>query len=71
MPDHNQTRYLNPKHVASEYSVPEATLATLRCRGGGPLYIKRGAKIIYDRADIESWLNGAKRANTSQTSAIV
>lgn len=70
MPDQNQTRYLDATDVASEYSIPKATLATLRCRGGGPLYIKRGAKIIYDRADIESWLNGAKRANTSQTSAV-
>jgi hypothetical protein len=58
-------RYLDPAQVATEYGIPKATLATLRCRGGGPLYIKRGAKITYERVDIEAWLNASKRANTS------
>jgi hypothetical protein len=59
-------RYLDPVAVTTEYNIPKATLATLRCRGGGPLYIKRGAKVLYERGDIENWLNASKRANTSE-----
>jgi hypothetical protein len=38
--------------------------------GGGPLYIKVGARVIYDRLDLDTWLIGKKIANTSQEIAV-
>jgi hypothetical protein len=43
-----------------------ATLAKLRCIGGGPLYIKAGRKILYRRADLCHWLDARRVANTSE-----
>ncbi|MFY7925379.1 MAG: hypothetical protein ACOVN5_06185 [Aquidulcibacter sp.] len=58
-------KYLTPEGVFQEFHIPVATLATWRCRGGGPVFTKAGAKVLYNRADIEGWL--VRRANTSQT----
>ncbi len=43
-----------------------ATLAKLRCVGGGPEYLKLGRKVIYRRSDLTSWLNARRVANTTQ-----
>jgi hypothetical protein len=43
-----------------------ATLAKLRCIGGGPEYLKLGRKVAYRRADLAKWLNARRVANTTQ-----
>jgi Helix-turn-helix domain len=43
-----------------------ATLAKLRCRGGGPPYLKLGRKVVYRRADLADWLSARRVANTAQ-----
>jgi hypothetical protein len=43
-----------------------ATLAKLRCIGGGPEYLKLGRKVAYRRADLVKWLNARRVANTTQ-----
>ncbi len=45
-----------------------ATLAKLRCLGGGPAYLKLGRKVVYRRADLADWLNARQVANTTQAS---
>lgn len=42
------------------------TLATKRCRGGGPKYVKNGAQVVYLPSDIEAYLAENRRENTSQ-----
>lgn len=42
-----------------------STLTKLRVFGGGPAYIKAGKTVIYDRADLDAWLNARKRTSTS------
>jgi hypothetical protein len=42
----------------------------MRVYGGGPLYIKVGARVVYDRLDLDTWLTGKKIANTSQQIAV-
>jgi predicted DNA-binding transcriptional regulator AlpA len=43
-----------------------ATLAKLRCLGGGPAYIKLGRRVLYRRADLSEWLSARRVANTTE-----
>ena len=45
----------------------ESTLAKMRMRGDGPPYSKAGRRVVvYDQADLVSWLEARKRTSTSQ-----
>jgi predicted DNA-binding transcriptional regulator AlpA len=56
---------------ASDYTgLSKSSLDKLRVYGGGPPYIKVGARVIYDRLDLDTWLIGKKVANTSQQLAV-
>jgi hypothetical protein len=56
--------------AASEYvGLSYATLAKLRCLGGGPVYIRMGRKIGYQRADLDDWLAARRATNTSDAAA--
>jgi hypothetical protein len=61
---------LNVKQAAEYTGLSKSSLDKLRIFGGGPLYIKVGARVVYDRVDLESWLAGKKIANTSQQVAV-
>jgi hypothetical protein len=56
---------------ASDYTnISKSSLDKLRVYGGDPLYIKVGARVVYDRIDLDTWLIGKKIANTSQQVAV-
>lgn len=57
--------------AAAEYlGLSVSTLAKMRVRGDGPTYAKAGARIVlYDRDDLDRWLNARKRRSTSETPA--
>ena len=57
---------LNVIQAASYTNISKSSLDKLRVCGGGPLYIKVGARVVYDRIDLDTWLIGKKVANTSQ-----
>jgi hypothetical protein len=61
---------LNVIQAASYTSLSKSSLDKLRVYGGGPLYIKVGARVVYDRVDLDTWLVGKKIANTSQQVAV-
>ena len=48
-------------------NIAEATLETMRVRGGGPVYTKRGKKVDYIRRDLFDWLTAGRRSSTSAT----
>jgi predicted DNA-binding transcriptional regulator AlpA len=52
--------------AASFTGLAVATLAKLRCIGGGPEYLKLGRKVVYRRSDLANWLNARRVANTTQ-----
>lgn len=59
-------RMLNTREAASYCRLGRSTLEKLRCAGGGPAYLKLGAKrVVYDPADLDKWLAAHKRSNTS------
>ena len=55
MPD-----YLISEEVAKVCRAPVATLAYWRHVGKGPRSFKVGRRVLYDRADVEAWLEAAK-----------
>jgi len=61
---------LNVIQAAGYASISKSTLDKLRVYGGGPVFIKVGARVVYDRSDLDTWLVGKKIANTSQTTNI-
>ncbi len=46
-------------------NTPKATLETMRVRGGGPVYTKRGKRVDYIRRDLFAWLAAGRRTSTS------
>ena len=48
---------------------PVATLETMRVRGGGPEFIKRGKTVRYTRRACFEWNRTGRRANTSAPGA--
>ncbi len=41
------------------------TLQTYRVRGGGPVYMKLGKRVVYDTADLDTWLASRRRQSTT------
>ena len=52
----SQREYLDPKEVNQVFGLNEATLATNRSRGVGIPYTKDGAKVLYAKEDIATYL---------------
>ncbi len=48
-------------------NTPPPTLQTMRVRGGGPPFVKHGARVKYIRRDLFEWLTAARRSSTSVT----
>jgi hypothetical protein len=48
-----------------------ATLAKLRCIGGGPAYLKLGRKVVYRAGDLAHWLSTRRVYSTSEASVSV
>jgi hypothetical protein len=58
--------YLNTTEAADLLRVAVSTLAKMRCIGlGGPAYIKVGRKVLYERAELASWLDARRHRSTS------
>ena len=55
-----------PSEASVIIDTPEDTLSTLRCRGGGPPYVKKLGKIGYIRRDLFMWLKSNRRLSTSE-----
>ena len=55
------------KGAAAYTGLGEGYLNKLRCKGGGPIFIKRHGVIRYDLDDLDAWLAAGKRKSTSDT----
>lgn len=46
--------------AAAYLGISVSTLNKMRCYGGGPFYYKAGSRVVlYDRADLDSWLESS------------
>jgi DNA-binding transcriptional MerR regulator len=52
---------IHTKDLAAELGVAEETLRGWRWRGIGPVSYKVGNFTVYDRADVEAWLEAQKQ----------
>jgi hypothetical protein len=49
-------RSATPQEVSQIFGIPAGTLANLRSKKEGPRFFKRGRRVVYFFADVESWL---------------
>jgi predicted DNA-binding transcriptional regulator AlpA len=63
-------RVLTVREAAARVGLSKPTLDKLRVYGGGPVYIKIGRRVVYDPADIDSWLATHRRVSTSEHSEV-
>jgi len=60
-------KLLNVNEAAERLGVSASYLNKLRLRGGGgPAFMKLGARIAYDPSDLAKWLEEHKRRSTSE-----
>ena len=59
-------RNLRAPDAARFLGLAESTLAKMRLRGDGPMYVKCGRAVIYRECDLDAWLASLKRKSTSQ-----
>jgi hypothetical protein len=65
-----QARQWLPARDAAKYcGLGFSTLSKLRLQGGGPEFSKVGAKVIYNRNDLDAWLGSKRVTSTSQPAA--
>lgn len=60
-------RLLLPEQVAE--LIPGVTrqyLAILRHRGGGPVYVKLGRKVLYRESDVNAWIEAGLHTRTDR-----
>ncbi len=57
---------MDTHHAGHYVGVAASTLTKKRLSGAGPRYIKLGARVLYDRADLDAWLLSSKRTSTSE-----
>lgn len=55
--------------AAKRLGLSPKTLENWRCLGKGPAFLKVGAKILYDDADLDAFEASCRRTSTSQRSA--
>lgn len=48
---------MDTKNAAQYLGISEKTLATYRCKGTSPKFIKRSRRIFYFQTDLDEWLD--------------
>lgn len=59
-------KLLNTAEAALKLGVSVSYLNKRRLTGGGPVFVKIGAKVVYDPADLSAWVNARRCSSTSQ-----
>lgn len=55
---------LSEVETAARLGIRRKTLANWRSSGGGPVYYKLGARVVYDEADLDAWVESRRRKST-------
>ena len=61
------TKALDTIEAAALLGISKYTLERLRYTGGGPIFVKIGARVTYEMDDLIAWRNSRKRRSTSDT----
>jgi predicted DNA-binding transcriptional regulator AlpA len=57
---------LSRAEAAKHIGVSVPTLASWATRGGGPAYIKSGAKVVYLTNDLDAWMASRRITHTAE-----
>jgi predicted DNA-binding transcriptional regulator AlpA len=63
------SKLLEPGAVAGRVGLARKTLAKLRVKGGGPPFVKIGAKVLYPEAELEAWIAARPRHGSTASYA--
>ena len=58
--------WLTVDQMAAEYPFPAGTLYGWRHRGIGPKSVRLGKRVVYRRADVETWIAQQEMAERNQ-----
>ena len=61
-----QRKMLNALEAAAYCRSSASTFAKLRLYGGGPSFVKLGRRVVYDLADLDTWLAAHRRSASSK-----
>ena len=64
-----ESPFLLESEAAALLRLERGTLQNMRLGGRGPRFLKVGARVLYDRAELEAWARGRSRASTSDRAA--
>ena len=62
----NSKGFLSVPEAAKYMGLSTSTLNTFRSNGGGPAFRKVGTRVVYQRGDLDSWMDDRTCANTIQ-----
>ena len=67
MHDHSSTlrKILRTQEAASYCGSSASTFEKLRLKGGGPVFVKIGRRVVYRQDDLDAWLIANTRVSTS------
>jgi excisionase family DNA binding protein len=68
-PGHTKSR-LTVKQAAEYIGIAKSTLDKMRVAGGGPRFIKIGKRVLYDKADLDAWIEAQKRRSTADLGTV-
>lgn len=57
---------LSSQDAAQFIGLSASTLAKMRLRGDGPIFIKTGRRVFYARLDLLDWVESRKFSSTSE-----
>jgi Helix-turn-helix domain len=60
----------NTSEAAKYLRVGASTLSKLRVFGGGPVFLKLGRRVVYERADLDAWTQRHRRLSTSDPGSV-
>ena len=60
------SKRMRPKEASEYTQLPVASLAKMRMRGDGPQFYKVSRLVIYEKDDIDVWLEARKRRSTKE-----
>lgn len=60
-----------PAEVAKALHTTEASLAQMRYRGDGPVFVRAGRRrVLYRWADVEQWIKDSRRTRTDEAAPL-
>lgn len=61
---------MTPAEAARYLRLAVTTLAKARCWGGGPVFLRLGRRIGYNRSDLDAWLSVRRAKSTSDAARL-